>query len=384
MARTRAKQVALEDGQREMLAQITKSRTEETRRVERAKVLLMAERGDGDDAIAQAVSLNKNSVRNTIAKFHSLGMDAALGDLARPGRPPAIGDDDKTWVINLACQRPKDLGYAQELWTYRLLAEHIQKNCTKASHPALAKVSHTKVRAILDEHDIKPHRIRYYLERRDEDFESKMNDVLIVYKQIEIELEMREEEGDEVGDSDENGTVTVSYDEKPGIQAIANTAPDLAPTEKHGFVGRDYEYKRLGTVTLLAGMNLITGEITGLVRERHRSREFIEFLKELDRRYADAKRIRIVLDNHSAHISKETRAYLEERPGRFDFVFTPKHGSWLNLIESFFGKFARVCLKGIRVKSKEELVERIYRYLEEINEVPVVYHWKYKMDEVTI
>lgn len=120
------------------------------------------------------------------------------------------------------------------------------------------------------------------------------------------------------------------------------------------------------------------------MRDRHRPKEFIEFLGELDRRYADAERIRIVLDNHSAHVSKETRGYLERHPGRFDFVFTSKHGSWLNLVESFFGKLARACLKGIRVESKEELVARIYRYLNEVNEEPVVYHWKYRMDEVVV
>ena len=95
-------------------------------------------------------------------------------------------------------------------------------------------------------------------------------------------------------------------------------------------------------------------------------------------------KIRIVLDNHSAHTSKETMRFLSSLPGRFEFVFTLKHGSWLNLIESFFGKMIRVFLKGIRVHSKDELVNRIYQYMVEINEVPVIYHWKYKMDELMV
>ena len=196
----------------------------------------------------------------------------------------------------------------------------------------------------------------------------------MVYKEAEIELEGNEE----------SGVVSVSFDEKPGIQAIDNVAPDLPPTAEHGCVGRDYEYKRLGTVSLLAGLNLITGEIIPLIRDTHKSSDFIDFLKIVDEKYADAERIRIVLDNHSAHTSKETRKYLADCPGRIEFVFTPKHGSWLNLVESFFGKLARVCLKGIRVASKEELVERIYRYIREVNEVPVVYHWNYKMDEIAV
>mgnify|MGYP002813846651 CR=1 FL=1 len=131
-------------------------------------------------------------------------------------------------------------------------------------------------------------------------------------------------------------------------------------------------------------MDLITGEIIPLVRETHKSADFVDFLQILDKKYHEDKRIRIILDNHSAHTSRETRGYLEQHPGRFEFVFTPKHGSWLNMIESFFGKFSRVCLRGIRVNSKEELSERIYKYFDEINKQPVIYRWKYKMDELVV
>jgi transposase len=178
--------------------------------------------------------------------------------------------------------------------------------------------------------------------------------------------------------------VTLSYDEKPGIQAIANTAPDLLPNMEHGCVAGDYEYKRHGTVSLLAGMDLHSGEIIPLVRSSHKSADFIDFLKILDDKYDDTLKIRIILDNHSAHTSKETMKYLATIPGRFVFVFTPTHGSWLNLIESFFSKMARAFLRGIRVKSKEELVERIYKYMDEVNASPVVYRWKYKMDEIEV
>jgi transposase len=374
MARTRANPVVLDTEQRKRLIKLCRSRTEEARTVQRAKIILMASEGDGDKKIAASVGLNKNSVHATIRKFHSMGLDGALEDMARKGRPPSISDADRAWVTSQACTKPKEFGYAQELWTIQKLTAHIHEHSAKAGHPRLATVSPSTVWDILDGQEIKPHRIQYYLERRDEDFDAKMNDVLMVYKAVEMEIK---------GET-ESGTVTVSFDEKPGIQAIANTAPDLSPSPGHGSVGRDYEYKRLGTVSLLAGLDLITGEVTGLVRDSHKSSDFIDFLKIVDEKYADAERIRIVLDNHSAHTSKETRAYLATRPGRFEFVFTPKHGSWLNLVESFFGKLARVCLKGIRVQSKEELVERIYRYLDEINAVPVVYHWKYKMDEVTV
>ena len=171
--------------------------------------------------------------------------------------------------------------------------------------------------------------------------------------------------------------ITVSVDEKPGVQAISTVSPDLPPKpEQHKSVGRDYEYKRLGTVSILAALDLHSGKIIAQVRDRHRSREFIELLMELDAYYPKESTVRVVLDNHSAHVSKETMKYLASRPGRFVYVHTPKHGSWLNLVEVAFSKMARTFLRHIRVSSKEELKERILKGITEINSSPVVYRWK--------
>jgi transposase len=131
-------------------------------------------------------------------------------------------------------------------------------------------------------------------------------------------------------------------------------------------------------------MDLYTGEIIPLVSETHKSSDFIDFLKLLDEKYDDDVKIKVILDNHSVHTSKETRRYLETCAGRFEFIFTPKHGSWLNMIESFFGKFTKAFLRGIRVDSKEEMAQRIYQYFDEINQEPVVYRWTYKMDEMQV
>ena len=207
-----------------------------------------------------------------------------------------------------------------------------------------------------------------------------MHNVLLVYKQLSFQFD---ENGELLPFSEDDQVVHVlSYDEKPGIQATANTTEDLPPDKKHKTISRDYEYKRLGTVSLLAGIDLQTGEAIPLVRDRHSSKEYIEFLQLLDAKYPKEDKIRLVLDNLKVHTSDETRKYLATVSGRFEFVFTPKHGSWLNLIEGFFSKLARQSLKGIRVKTKDELVERIYKYFKEINETPVVYHWKYRLDEI--
>jgi len=141
---------------------------------------------------------------------------------------------------------------------------------------------------------------------------------------------------------------------------------------------------RHGTVSLLAGIDLLNGHVHGLVAERHRSREFIQFLRKVDAHYPAGVKIRLVLDNHSAHISKETRGYLASVPNRFEFIFTPKHGSWLNLVESFFAKVTKTLLRGIVVASKAELKQRIEKYLEEVNEAPVIFRWKYGLETISV
>ena len=128
--------------------------------------------------------------------------------------------------------------------------------------------------------------------------------------------------------------------------------------------------------SILAALDLQDGRVTARVERRHRSREFILLLKDLDRSYPPECTIRLILDNHSSHISKETNAYLATRPNRFQYVHTPTHGSWLNIVETLFGKMARTFLKRIRVESWEELRERILQGIAEINAAPVMHRWR--------
>lgn len=370
----------LSDEDKKYLKSLSKTRTIQAQVVDRARILLYKADGVSFDDIAARLNISKRTVRLCISKFNNGGIDAALFDAKRSGRPAEVSDDAKAWIINLACQRPADLGYSQELWTLAKLHKHIQQNAQQAGFPRLTTITKAYVQKLLQDNQIKPFKIKYYCEKRDPDFESKMHEVLVVYKQVEMQFD---ENGNIIVPDDYKLTITVSYDEKPGIQAIANTSKDLRPTEDNGEVYRDYEYKRLGTVSLLAGIDMLTGEAIPLVRDTHKSSDFIDFLKILDKKYPSQDTIRIILDNHSAHTSKETKRFLATMPKeRFEFVFTPKHGSWLNMIEGFFGKMTKQMLRGIRVNSKQELVDRIYQYFDEINKEPVVYHWKYKMDDI--
>ncbi len=311
-----------------------------------------------------------------IKKALCAGAEVAIRDLRRPGRPNIITADDKAWLISVACSQPTDCGYAAETWTHSQLPKHVRKNAEALGHPALRRAGKVTVQRILKEHE--PHKTSYYLEKRDPEFQEKMAQVLVMYKEIEVFRQAPEK-------NEKRRETTISYNEKPGIQAIANVAADLSPVpQKYPTWGRDYEYKRHGTVSLMAGLDLHDGHVHALVRDRHRSREFIEFLQEIDHYYPSDWKLKLVLDNHSAHISKETMKWLAGRPGRFEFVFTPKHASWLNMVEIFFSKMARSFLRSLRVACKDELIQRIYRYISEINESPVVFRWKYRLDEVLV
>lgn len=362
------------------LQSLIRQRTIQAQVVDRAKVLLYKAQGATNSDIAERLDVNINTVKLCLSKFKEGGVQRALFDDKRKGRPVEITDDAVAWIISIACQRPADLGYAQELWTLKNLHQYIQNHAEEAGYTRLTTITKPMIQKILKRSEIRPFKIKYYCEKRDPDFETKMHDVLVVYKQVEMQFD---ENGNIIVPTDHPMIHTVSCDEKPGIQAIATTCEDLRPTAGNGCVCRDYEYKRLGTLSLIAGIDLLTGIAVPVVSETHKSSDFITLLKKLDEMYPEGDIIRIICDNHSAHKSKEVQNYLATKPeGRYTFVFTPKHASWLNLIECFFSKMTKQMLKGIRVKSKEELADRIYQYFDEVNAEPVVFHWTYKLDEI--
>ncbi len=362
--------LVLTQAQRVTLKELAGSRTAPNREVERARVLLGYADGASITELQRQLGVGRPMIYKCIDKALAAGVQMGLKDKYHRPHEPEISDEAKAWVVSLACTKPKDYGLAAELWSISALARFVCERAEAAGFARLANAGKSTVWRILDDNDIKPHKIRYYLEKRDPAFDRKMQEVLMVYRDVSIHTEGA------VHDARPNPIYTVSVDEKPGVQALGLTAPDLPPVPgKVSAVGRDYEYIRHGTVSILAGIDLHSGHIFANVEDRHRSVEFIALLKQLDEHYPPEAIIRVVLDNHSAHISKETMAYLSTRPGRFEYVHTPKHGSWLNLIECVFSKMARTFLRHIRVKSKDELKTRILKGIAEINASPVVFRW---------
>src|SRR5258707_90104 len=377
-----ALEVAMTDEDVARLTAISRSRTERASRLQRAQMLLAYRESPSFFAVGQRVGVHHQTVQRCIERALGYGSLMALDDRPRPGKEPTITPEAKAWLVSLACDKAKDHGYPHELWTTRLLARHAREHGAAAGHGCLANLVQGSVCKILGQEEVKPHKVRYYLERRDAEFEQKMAEVLCVYREVQV-LKKTAAKAKKTSNKPRKPVAIVSYDEKPGIQAIATTSPDLPPVPgTYATFSRDHEYKRHGTLSLLAGIDLLTGKVHALVKERHRSREFIEFLKLLNTAYPAGTAIKVILDNHSAHISRETQAWLTTQPaGRFAFTFTPKHGSWLNLIEGFFSKFARSVLRHIRVASKQELKERIMLGIKDVNRYPVIHTWSYKLAE---
>ncbi|WP_427551975.1 IS630 family transposase (plasmid) [Methylomonas sp. MS20] len=363
--------LVLTDEQRTKLSELAASRTAPVREVERARVLLQYAQGLSISAIQRQLGVSRPMIYKCIDKALAAGVQAGLKDTYHRPHAPEITDEAKAWVVSIACTQPKAFGLAAELWSISALASYVSEQAEPSGFPRLTGAGKSTIWRILDENQLKPHKISYYLEKRDPDFDRKMREVLIVYRDVSLYAEGAVHEGRP------NPIYTVSVDEKPGVQAIGLTAPDLPPVPgKAPTLSRDYEYVRHGTVSILAGIDLHTGHVFAQVEDRHRSREFIALLQSIDAYYPPQAIIRVVLDNHSSHLSKETMAYLATRPGRFEYVHTPKHGSWLNLIECAFSKMARTFLRHIRVASIAELKARILKGVAEMNAAPVVFRWK--------
>lgn len=363
--------LVISEEERVELERLAQSRTAPLREAERAAILLQYSSGKGITDIERTLHVSRPTIYKCVDKALAAGVKSGLKDRFHRPREPVITDVAKAWVTDLACRKPVDLGLAAELWTLSALANYTRKHALAAGHASLVRAGKATIWRILNAQVIKPHRVQYYLERRDPEFEAKMREVLLVYQEVALQNAKSADGGATPA------IITVSLDEKPGVQAIGNTAPDRPPAPgSHPAWSRDHEYVRHGTLSILAALDLHDGHITAQVHARHRSREHIKLLKELDAYYPPQCLIRVILDNHSSHISRETMAYLATRPNRFIYVHTPKHGSWLNLIEIAFSRMARSFLRHIRVRSRDELAARILEGIAEMNAAPTVMRWR--------
>src|SRR5271154_4979411 len=182
----RAIELSLGDADTGELRSIAQSRTEPASRVERARMLLAYREGPSFYAVGRDIGVTHQTVERCVRRAERLGVMAPLDASPRPGREPVITDEARTFVVDLACRKAKDLGYPHELWTTRLLARHVREHGPKAGHDCLARLAQGTLCKILAAHAVKPHKVRYYLERRDPEFDAKMAEVLCVYREVQL------------------------------------------------------------------------------------------------------------------------------------------------------------------------------------------------------
>src|ERR1700690_2507626 len=195
------------------LERVSRSRTEPASHVQRARILLGYRQTPSLYATGRAIGVTHQTVERCLRRARDLGVEAALDDSPRPGREPSITNEAKMFLVDLACRKPKDLGYPHEVWTTRLLAEHVREQAPAAGYPCLAKLAQGTLCKILAEQEIKPHKVR-----RDPEFAEKMADLLSVYGEV-----AQLKQAAEMRDGQPPAVAIISYDEKPGIQAIAST-----------------------------------------------------------------------------------------------------------------------------------------------------------------
>lgn len=340
--------IMLDDKTRAELERRVRAGTCPQREAKRARVILLAADGVSSRRISIEVGMHESHVAMWPQRFLAEGLEG-LGDAGRSGRPATYGHDDRVKMAALAClQRDPDDPVAT--WTYEELAEECHRHGIAVSVSQLWR--------ILDDLDLKPHKVKGWLNRRDDpEFWDRVQDVCGLYLN---------------GPED---AIVVSVDEKTGIQAKERVVATASPAPgRHARY--EFEYRRHGTASLLAAMDVHSGEVLATDIDRNNSLTFIDFLDEIDRNVAPALQIHLVMDNGSSHTSKETRKWLAAHP-RFVAHYTPKHASWVNMVELFFSIVTRKVLKRGNFCSRDDLVSKLMRFITGYNETAKPFAWTY-------
>jgi transposase len=338
--------IVLSQRRRQRLEAIVRKQTAPQRVVLRAKIVLAAWRGQPNNAIARDLGISVDTVRTWRHRFRSEGMPG-LADRPRPGRPPVYGPQVHLRIVAaVTLQHPE----VDSQWSHRLLAEHLKEE---------VGISASQIGRILAGLDLKPHRVRGWLNRpADPEFIAKATTICDLYR------------------TPPAGTVLLSLDEKTSIQAKSRKHPTRAPRPGHA-ARREFEYVRHGTVSLIAAMDVVTGEVLGeIIPGRNDSENFIWFLTQIDQAVPRDRNIHVIMDNGASHTSKMTRAWLAAHP-RFTVTYTPKHASWLNMIEIFFSILTRRLLRRGEFSSRQDLADKILHFIAVYDQTARPFRWTY-------
>jgi transposase len=338
--------ITLTSSDRHRLEALTSNRNTAQKHVWRAAIVLLSADGVGTAEIMRRTGTSKTCVWRWQERFMQEGVDGLLRDKTRPSRIKPLGPDIAERVVTLTLADP--LAEATH-WTAAMMAKE-------------TGISASAVRRIWRAHGLQPHRYRQFKLSNDPKFAEKLRDVVGLYVDPPAHA------------------IVLSVDEKSQIQALDRTQPGL-PLKKGRLGTMTHDYKRNGTTTLFAALNVLDGSVIGRNMQRHRHQEFIRFLNAIEAQVPPGKAVHVILDNYAAHKHPKVRAWLD-RHERFTFHFTPTSCSWLNAVEGFFAKLTRQRLKRGVFHSVVDLQAAINRYVAETNASPKPFTWTADPDEI--
>ena len=354
--------VKLHHTQKTRIAEMLKY--EEPRVIRRCNILSCLDSGMGTGLIAQVLHVDPKTVRNIAKHFNESGMDAALFDEQRSGRPIDIGDTEKSRIVAMVCENPPS-GACR--WTLELIVEEIARRDLLGG-PVPAKET---VRLMLHDHDLKPWREKMWcIEERSPEYIERMEDVLEVY---ERPLDQKKP--------------VICIDEKP-VQLLGEKSDPL-PSAPGAIAKRDYEYVRQGTANVFCCVEPLTGKHINKVTEARNGFEFGSFLSDVYREYEKAEKIVLVMDNLSTHTQKSLVEFLGESDGaslwgKFEVHYTPKHASWLNQAEIAIGMLSKQCLGKQRIATIKHLERATNAWNTRVNKKARPFQWRFTREKAQL
>ncbi len=331
---------------RRRLEALVRDRNTAQKHVWRAEIVLLSFEGIGTNEIMRRTGKSKTCVWRWQERFAEASYGGLLRDKTRPSRIPPLGADVAERVVALTLTDP--LAEATH-WTGAMMAEQVG-------------ISVSSVQRIWRAHGLAPHRVRQFKLSNDPDFVAKLRDVVGLYVDPPAHA------------------IVLSVDEKSQIQALDRTQPGL-PMKKGRAGTMTHDYKRNGTTTLFAALDVLEGKVIGRCMQRHRHQEFIRFLNTIERAVPGGKIVHVVLDNYATHKHPKVLAWLGRHP-RFVFHFVPTSCSWLNAVEGFFAKLSKRRLKRGVFRSIVDLQTAINRFLAETNNDPIPFTWTANPDKI--
>jgi transposase len=341
-----AAEITLTPEAREALEKTVRAKTSEQRAVLRSQVVLLAAEGWTNQRISKRIRLDVNSVGKWRTRYASGGLEAILQDAPGRGRKPSIAPEAIDTVVR---RTREELPPANSQWS-------------RATMSKSSGLSESTIGRIWRAHGLKPHRVVGFKLSNDRQFEEKLTDIVGLYL------------------SPPENAVVFSADEKSQIQALDRTQPGL-PMKKGRAGTMTHDYKRNGTTTLFAALNVLTGAVIGVCHQRHTHVEWLKFLRKLDRETPKGHSLHVICDNYATHKHAAVKAWLEKHP-RVHVHFTPTSSSWLNMVERFFRDITTNAIRRGVFTSVGDLIDAIALYLIEHNREPKPFIWTKSANDI--